>query len=142
MLPPGRERLATSPISTGTPTARNTTGSAVVALLIAMALTVPPTTITSGWDATTCAAAIWSCPRVPSLPRCSHSDVAAVLPAKIVKPGVEGTDHAHRQHAVEGKTPLHDDSRRLCRLLRPGGERCGEESDGASQEPTSRDHVA
>ena len=47
MFPPGRARLATTPLSTGSPIAPMTTGIVVRARLAASAAGVPPVTMTS-----------------------------------------------------------------------------------------------
>src|SRR5947209_1576274 len=70
-LPPGRARLVTSPLVTGSPAAAKTMGTVLVACLAARAWGVPPATMTSTLSATSSAARAGSRSNFPSASRYS-----------------------------------------------------------------------
>jgi len=77
-LPPGRARLATRPVSTGSPAAPNTIGIAVVARFNAMTVAVPDVTMTStlSWTNSAAISAIRS-----GRPAAERYSIAIVLPS-------------------------------------------------------------
>ena len=69
MLPPGRARLSTSPISTGCVTLAKTIGTELVTLFAARVADEPDVTITFTFNRTSCSASWGSCSNPPSVKR-------------------------------------------------------------------------
>ena len=84
-LPPGRVRLATRPLPTGSPAVANTIGITDVACLAAMTVGVLWVTMTSDFQADELSRNLGEAVAAPLCPTVFDRDIATLQPAKLAK---------------------------------------------------------
>ena len=133
-FPPGRARLLTSPLAPGSPAGDITIGMLLVTFMEALTAGVLSATITSTWSRTSSVARARAARLQPSAYR--HS-IPMFLPSTYPSsriPVRNASGNGSRAADSATRTPNAVD---LPRRLRGGGERRGEDAEGASDESSS-----
>ena len=138
MFPPGRARLCTSPSATGSEITAMTTGSVLVACLIARPACGPAATMTSGFNSISSFTSAGSRSSFPSAYRDTIAMFAALDIAQLLSPCRSAPTAARRGFGPVQEGADHWD---LPRLLRLGGERRDERTGQRGQQEAAAVHL-